>query len=181
MLSTAMLARIRTLLDEATEGFWLDTEIYSSLSDGQNEIIKTVVAEWVTIRDQGNVLPTPLRPLLKTIMGTGISITVPEDYIEYADFHYNNRAYRIVSPNDTFIFHNNDYLTEWVEFSAGLVTVNTKFTGLDYILNYIAKPDDIDATHEATLDIRFHNDIVDFAFKRMLIKNQSGENVTAGT
>jgi hypothetical protein len=178
MLSTEMLARCRSLVDEDQASFWKDSEIYSWLTDGQNDIIKQLVLGW----DKISVLPTPLRPLLKQSTGTTTdnppTIPVPEDYVDYADFHYNNRAYRIVSPNDTFIFHNNDYLTEWVEFYAGILKVNTNFLNKTFELNYISKPANIDATHEATLDIRFHNDIVGYAFKQMLIKNQSGENVT---
>ena len=37
MLSADMLAQLRVLLDEAAEQFWLDTECYAALSDGQRE------------------------------------------------------------------------------------------------------------------------------------------------
>ena len=38
MTRTEMLARVRTLLDEVgTAGFWSDTEIYSALTDAQQE------------------------------------------------------------------------------------------------------------------------------------------------
>jgi hypothetical protein len=178
MLSTEMLFICRSLFDESVAAFFTDAEIYSYLSAGQEDIIKQLVLAW----DKISVLPTPLRPLLKQLTGTANadppSITVPEDYIDYADFHYNNRAYRIVSPNDTFIFHNNAYLTEWVEFYAGTIRVNTNFLAKTYELNYISKPADISTSVNPVLDIRFHNDIVGYAFKQMLIKNQSGENVT---
>ena len=44
MVSTVMLAACRTILDETTASFWTDAQVYAALADGQNEVIKEVLA-----------------------------------------------------------------------------------------------------------------------------------------
>jgi len=43
MTTANLLSRLRTLLDEASAGFWTDVECYAALSDGQKEIVN----DWI--------------------------------------------------------------------------------------------------------------------------------------
>ena len=65
MTSAFLLARLRTLLDESSAGFWTDDECYRALADGQNEIVNIVFQ-----KDPSNQI---LKTLWKSKEGTNVT------------------------------------------------------------------------------------------------------------
>jgi hypothetical protein len=65
MTAAQMLTEVRTLLDEDIEEYFLDTEIYSALTDGQKEYASIVYAIFETARklDRNTPIPLTLLPL----------------------------------------------------------------------------------------------------------------------
>ena len=60
MTAVQMLAEVRTLLDEDIQEYWLDTEIYSALGDGQKEYAALVFAMFDAARKIDRDIPLPL-------------------------------------------------------------------------------------------------------------------------
>ena len=47
MTNASLLARLRTMLDEASAAYWTDTEAYQALTDGQNALVAMAVSQYL--------------------------------------------------------------------------------------------------------------------------------------
>lgn len=100
MTSTAMLARLRALSDEANAGFWTDANLYLYLDSAQNIIITKLLAKQKAIKQQiPNFEIEALKPLIKlssaisTSTNPNISLSGISDILEiYQVYLYNNSS-----------------------------------------------------------------------------------------
>lgn len=178
MTSVLMLARLRTLLDEATASFWSDTECYTALSDGQREVVNSVKN------------PQILKVLLKTATGSntsGTGITLPTDFREFVNAKWTSVTAgtqypcSIINYNEQFLRDkDNTYLAP---IRLNPVVYLNAITGLrliyfepasangDYTIVYLKQPTEITAGVDSILSEETHEAIILYAFSFLLRKD----------
>jgi len=172
MTSTEMLARLRTRLDESSAGFWSDSECYSALTDGQIEVLKFYA---------GKNSPV-VRPLVTIYTKTGISGTttaLPSDYLEIYSLKAHAKGF-IEKPclrreGNRYKDEDNPYLSSeedevYYAVIGSNVVFETTFSNGSITMDYIAKPSDINAATEPTIDSTAHNAVVLYAHAFLLSK-----------
>lgn len=193
MTRTEMLARVRTLLDEASASFWTDTEVYSALADGQQEVanyflnIYKIKAE----QDLDTLIPQPLEVLYTAETNTTATglVSRPSDFwhLVSATFaytgglsgtFYNCRIERFSA--SMFYNINNTYLsaTTTNPIVYDVFSTSQKFyfqpavsgTGA-YSISYIKIPTAISSSVDPTLPVQTHSAIVHWATAQMLFKD----------
>lgn len=194
MTRTEMLARCRTLLDEASASFWTDTEIYSSLADGQQAVANYFLSIFKTqrLQDPSIRVPQPLEALYTVDTATTITglVSKPADYwyllaASYAytggalATHYPCRIYPL--SHNMFADLNNSFFTGTSTdpvvhevYSSGYkfyFLPSVSGTG-SYTLNYLKVPTVISSSTDPTLSVQTHSAIVYYAVAQMLFKDQ---------
>ena len=194
MTRTEMLARTRTLLDEASASFWTDTEIYAALADGQQECANYFLNIYkIKSKDDLSVpIPQPLEVLYKVATATTTTgiVDKPSDYWHLlsasfavtgglAGTFYNCRIERFSA--SMFFNINNTYLVASTTSPIvyDVYSTSHKFyfrpdvsgTGA-YGLNYLKTPTAITASVNPELDVQTHSAIVHWATAQMLFKDQ---------
>lgn len=187
MTSTEALARVRTLLDEASTGFWTNTEVYSALTDGQKEVANIVLSIY-RVRREANPLekmPTILINLLTNVTGTNKSSSVekPNDFwqlssakfaritgetektciVKIYDDEYLRSVDNLYSKPSKGFPHVYDFGTT-IEF-------NPSSSSGDYTIYYFKKTTDIDENTEPILPEETHNAIVQYAYEEVIVKD----------
>jgi len=188
MTSPNMLAKLRTLLDEASATFWSDTECYASLADGQREVINFAL---IFYNKNPEHIPEVLRPLLtstsSTIGSSGSSASLPASFIAPVSVKYSHtngtqvptfirsngqghffkQANSLLQPVATTPF------TYFCYFLAGTIVFETAAaTTSGYTLEYLALPTDIASGQNATIPDFTHNAIVQYAYAQLLLKDK---------
>lgn len=198
MLSTELLSRVRTLLDEVTSSFFLDTEIYSALTDAQQEAANYFLRLYnsALINNADSKLPQPLESLVissGTIATVTAGLTKPADYwqIISASYAYTGDVVgtlypcRIEKLNPVLGFNlKNTYLapsaTDPKVYEAYGASLQLWFlpvpsgTGA-YNLTYLKTPTSISASVNPILPVSTHSAIVHWATAQMLFKDQRPE------
>lgn len=196
MTSAQMKAAVDTALDEVTgtATFWTATEVYSALSDGQNEIINKLLAVYRAKRDIVPETPLPLELAsiaVKLISSVAASyISLPTGFLELvaAKWDYNNGGTKypckILTPQLAQFQENNTFLAGtatdprvWVGVdnsggSPSIIFRPTYSTTGVYDIDYLDKPTDMTAVINAELPANTHNAIVEFAISKMFDKDQ---------
>ena len=184
-----MLARTRTILDEASASFWTDTEIYSALADGQQECANYFLSIYKKIKEQNPLiaLPQPLESLYLTTTGTTTTglVTNPTGFwhLILATYAYNGgTSYntRLQSLSPALLFDiGNTYLTATATNPAVYQATATQLLFLptasgtaNYAVGYIKTPSAITASVDPTLPVSTHSAIVHWAVAQMLFKDQ---------
>lgn len=169
-----MLARVRTLVDESSAGFWTDTEIYSALTDGQKQVANFLLAKFQNYQR----LPEPLRPLLvNPVASFGTSITVPADYwydfsLKYGSASDNKQVAERREIKGIAGIEDNSYLTDFY-YTVDSDTINFGISGAQYYtLIYLKKPTAIDGSTQPILEESSHSAIVHWATSQMLLKDE---------
>jgi hypothetical protein len=192
MTSTEMLARVRSLLDEASASFWSDSEIYSALTDGQQSIANYFYNLYILRSSEKQDVPIPkvLEKLYTASSGTTATSNVakPSGYwhlisAKYAyddTIKYNCRIEKISSA--TFSNLDNTYLSAtntspviYEDYSAS--SVDFYFSPppnvtAGYKIYYLKFPSAISGSSEPSLDVLVHDAIVDYAMFKLLMKDQ---------
>lgn len=182
MTSALMLARLRTLLDEASASFWTDAEIYSALSDGQREVVDILFAKG----RKHNLL----KPLLKTATGsdtTSSGITLPTDFKEFINASYTTLTTEdqipcnVVDYDEIFLRDkDNTYLTPiratpvvYLKATTGLRLIYFEPTSshCDYSIVYLKQPTEIDVSTQPILSPETHESIIMYAYSFLLRKD----------
>ncbi|MFC2135986.1 hypothetical protein ACFLTH_15325 [Bacteroidota bacterium] len=170
MTYTVMLAKLRTLLNEASASFWSDTELYASLTDGQQEVANYLVALW---KSKGGDLPEALKKLFDTDTGTGtktletdfwipltvytstLPVLIREDGDEKSTLKYN--TYTSSSATQPYCYIN-----------ATQIVLETSVT---WTMEYLKAVTAIDGSTNPILTADTHETVVQFAFAEMLKKD----------
>jgi hypothetical protein len=193
MTRTEMLARVRTLLDEASASFWTDTEIYSALADGQQEVANYFYKIYsMALKENPEAkLPQPLESLVISTSATTATsgVAKPSGFWHIISAKYANtgglsgtfypcRVERINSMLDFNI--NNTYLASsasdpkvYEAYSASLLlwfSPTPTGTGA-YTLNYLQIPASITSSVDPVLPVQTHSAIVHWATSQMLLKD----------
>ncbi len=96
MTSANLLARLRTIIDEASASYFTDVECYAALSDGQKETVNIVLAIYEAKRkvNPNEEIPEVFVPIIKTVNATlttgTMSIPLPNDYLKDLWLQYNH-------------------------------------------------------------------------------------------
>jgi hypothetical protein len=182
MLSTEMLSRCRTLLDEASAGFFGDTEIYSALTDGQQECANyfyNIYKSLIKV-DANASLPESLEPLYTIATGTATLgvVNKPADFWGIISATFNTSICKIL-PLDKALFSyiENTYTqpttTSPIVYQASSSTLMfLPATSSGYILRYIKIPTVIASATNPILSKQTHTAIVHWATAQMLFKDQ---------
>ena len=183
MTSVLLLSRLRTLLDEAEEGFWTDDECYAALSDAQREAVNNIFAR--------NPFNENLKTLIKTVDGTNVTnqaIALPTAFKDIVTGELavltggTKYPCKVIDYNKDFIDDkNNDYLkpiaASPVVYVKASTVVGRKIyfepTGAntDYSLLIITNPTEITASINPILPEATHEALIYWAFQFLLRKD----------
>lgn len=181
MTTALMLARLRTLLDESSAGFYTDVEAYAALSDGQRQVVDILFAK--------SKKHSLLKTLLKTASGSNTNcsgITLPTDFKEFVNAKYasvtaaTQNPCNVVDYDEIFLRDkDNTYLTPiratpvvYLNATTGLRLIYFEPTSAngDYAIVYLKQPTEIAAGTEPILSGETHEAIIMYAFSFLLRK-----------
>lgn len=168
MTSAIALARVRTLLDESSSGFWSDDEIYRALTSGQNELINYKISEFKSTK----LVPEILRPLIENTTGAGTA-NLPSDYLHYIDIYVDSTPVFVRDITSRSHYSNNSFLASastqpYCYFTNSQIVFETS---VNWTMDYIKKPTDISVSQNPTLDDRAMNAVLQYAFAELLKKD----------
>lgn len=200
MTTAEMLSRVRILLEEATASFWSDNEIYSALTDGQNEAIRlkySIYKSKVKVNPRESI-PEVLRPLIKDETGTiGLSentLTIPSDLMFLISVRYDpagsnlRPCYQRGMSMLSYFDSDNQYLKDSTAFKSYFfhldkseIVFETTVTASpgSYGWTYLKKPADIASGVDPTIKSEYHDAVVMFAYAKMLLKDQRVDEANA--
>ena len=175
-ITTTLVTRVRTLLDESSAGFFTTDEIYKALTDGQREVINFVLSIYKAKLEinPDEKLPEVLRVLQATTTGTGTQ-SLPSGYLFPLDV-YTSAARVFIRPERHKGMKYNTYLASstsqpYCSISATQIVFETSVT---WTLDYLAMPTtDIGATVDPTLGSLSYNALVEFATYFLLMKDEN--------
>lgn len=197
MTSANLLARLRTLLDEASASYWTDTEAYAALADGQNAVVTIALGVLRASRmakPNGDVaLPFVLKPLYAVQTGTVASgqsaATLTGNVLEVLWVTYNSATGTPLYP--VRIRHNsyasqfqkaNTYLVastttnEYYAQITNLTTITFETASTNnaaaYNVGLLSQATDIASGQNPVLPDEAVPAILMFAFARLLNKDQ---------
>src|SRR3990167_2843854 len=195
MTGPNLLARLRTLLDEASASFWTDAEAYAALADGQNAVIYLALglyrAKKFAIHNQDVPLSPLLQPLFTTVTATvnsGLSTaTLSAVPLELIWLKYNHNAgtplyparVRFQSPASEFKAANSFLVATtasgeyYIRFTNPVITFDTASTNnaATYLAGVLAQATDIGASQASVIPDNCVPAILQFAFARCLSKD----------
>lgn len=189
MTTAQMVTRVRTLLDEITESFFLTTEIYSALADGQQEVANYFhkIYELMKVNNPSIPLSNILESLYAMTTSTTVSglVNNPANYwhLILATYAYNGgTSYncRIQSLGPSLLYDlDNTYLaasptspTVYQVSATQFLFLPTASGTANYALGYLVKPTPISSSVDPTLPVQTHTAIVHWAVAQMLFKDQ---------
>lgn len=196
MTGPNLLARLRTLLDEASAAYWTDAEAYQALADGQNAVIAIALgvyrAKKLSLANQD----VPLSPLLQTLYGTqtatvtsgASTASLTGTVLELVWVKYNHSAatplyparLRFHSPASEFKAANSFLVATttsgeyYIRFANPVITFETASTNSAsvWLAGVLTQPTDIASGQASTIPDSAVPAILQFAFARMLSKDQ---------
>ena len=189
MTSVQQLARIRTLLDEATASMWTDAESYSALADAQNEIINILLSVYKAKlkADKNAPLPYELESVLNDDTATATPMTVPTSFVALISATYDHNGsggekpcYIVDLPMIGFTEDNTYLIAD--EFSPSVYLKTATDTLKIYFLpassgtpamtvHFIKTPTDIASGQNPTLPATTHNAMIFWATAFLLFKD----------
>jgi hypothetical protein len=184
MLSTDMLTEVRTLLDEDVEEFFLDTEIYSALTDGQKEYASFIYTQFDTLRKQDRNTPIPLALLPLFTESANIPVTAGTHVISiptglwkviYVTYGASKTPMleRDLSSVRPFRQSNSIMNTPNIFYSvtsANIELEDIASVSVNYQIAYLINTTDINSTTNPILPEFTHKAIVQYAYAEMLKK-----------
>ena len=177
-ITTILVARARTYLDEVSAGFWTQDEIYKALTDGQREVITFVLAIYkqkLSVNPDEK-LPEVLRNCFNTTTGIG-SAALPAGFL-FPLSVYTATVPVYMRPDGTQRGASklNAYLASsstqpFCSFSSTQIVFETS---VSWTMEYLQTPiSDIDATHDPALGAIAYNAMVEYATAFLLNKDEN--------
>lgn len=178
-ISKALKAKVRTLLDESSAGFWSDTEIYNALSDGQREIVNIILSMYkqrsaITANEK---LPEVLRNVFATTNSATGTQNLPTDYLTYLALYITTTNVPIYVRSEGIDKHQrvNTYLASsssqpYVSISATQVVNETSVT---WQMDYIKTPTDLSDSADPSLAPLAYQAMVSYAVAFLLNKDEN--------
>lgn len=196
MTSANLLARLRTLLDEASASFWTDTEAYAALADGQNAVIALSLGVYRAKKQSLLNQDVPLSQVLQSLFATqtatvnsgASSASLTGTVLELVYVTYNHSAatpqrpcrVRYHSPSSEWKAANSylvatpasgEYYIRWKNPTITFETASTD-NAAAYVAGVLSQPTDIGAAQNPTIPDNCMPAVLQFAFARMLSKDQ---------
>ncbi len=187
MTALELLARLRTLLDENSAQFWLDSECYSAFTDAQIEIIKRVYAKWIVLPNAD--LPITIRSLFTTTTQTaqtGTSFTLPTTLFQLLGIKVDSVNSGIYIPafvrpqnQSKYYIQDNPYSKSsksdvFYDIQMPNIVFETILTNGNIVYDFLVKPSDINGTPippvNPTIDSISHEAIIYYAWYVLLAK-----------
>lgn len=179
-ITTVLVSRVRTLLDEASAGFFTATEIYYALTDAQVEVINIVLSTYkAKIKaDPNEELPEVLRNCIASTTGTGTT-SLPSGFLHALSIYVTATKLPVfIRPDGRGRAEgmHNTYLASsatqpYCSLSASQIVFETSVA---WTLEYLQLPaNDIDATHDPTLSKIAYNALIQYATAFLLKKDES--------
>jgi len=166
MIASTMLARVRSYINEATEDFWKDTDIYKWLTDGQFAVIDSLtddaLYEYREKEQKGGSLgicqfPSEEKIYRLVTVSIGESEATAEPCI-------------LISPNEQKRLADDPYLPGTSEYPIGWFKDGKLYyrptTSTTVIFEYVPVPDDIDSSTNSALPKLTHLPICHYATAR---------------
>lgn len=196
MTSANLLARLRTLLDEASASFWTDAEAYAALADGQNAVIALSLgvyrAKRMATLNQDVALSKVLQSIFATQTATVASgastASLTGTVFELVYVTYNHSA---ASPQRPCRLRNYSPSSEWkaansflvatpasgeyyIRFNNPALKFETASTdnAATWVAGALTQPTDIASGQNPVIPDTCMPAVLQFAFARMLSKDQ---------
>ena len=187
MTSANMLARVRTLLDEASASYWTDAECYSALSDGQREVVNIIYQ-----RDRQSQILKTLWLELSDDNVSNQDIAVPDDFKEFINATMSTTlggtkyTCKIVDYNPAYLRdQENTYLVASARNPSVYIKSSTTLGRLicfepsssdsRYTIIYMTQPTEISASVQPLLPADAQEAIIIYAFSFLLRKDERPE------
>jgi hypothetical protein len=180
--SDLLVARVRTYLDEITEGFFKDSEIFASLNDAQNEIVSQLLNVWKQkqIVNFDEPIPEVLSPVVVVATLTRASAKVyalPTNYLQYLSVADNSGVMVNIRRNSLgkVAKATNTYLkaasgSDYCSIGSTVITENTDSASLS--LTYVKVPTTITTSVDPDFTSQaFQIAMVQYAFADLLKKD----------
>ena len=196
MVSTVMLAAMRTILDESSAGFWTDAECYAALADGQNEVIKELSSVYRARYkiDNSTEMSYELASLINDESSTTTTgqVSVPTGFLWLIGAHYDHDGAIALVPcivvssdrgfpqneNNTFLQATTAEPHVYLATVSDTLKVNfipAPSGTASYTFTFIKTPTDIASGQNAVLPVSTHSAIVNYGTSRMLEKDQRSQ------
>ena len=184
MDSAGLLAQLRTLLDETAEQFWLDSECFAALSDGQREYASTVLSQYKAkvLVNPSESIPEILRPLYKPVSSTTSTsyIALPSDFLYDVSLYLGGTYSRPLLKRELSRTIPAEQANSLLGASGYYYSINNSQINLEiptpsnlsYAFNYLQKPVDIAQGTNPVLPDFTHYAIIIYAFAELLKKSQ---------
>lgn len=180
------------MLDEYTQGEWLDSSLYQCLDSGQNATIDFLISKKRFLASQGQVFePETLTPLIvldasgSTTSGT-IEYPLPSDYIETYHVDYDTNGNSALRPTAKVSFHeaqkrkNNTFYNDIEnpfyyirESKIGLLPAPSTSTSNAYKHYYYKQPSTVTVSQNFSIRSDSHDAIIMYAAFMAFTKDQN--------
>lgn len=182
MTAPNMLVQLRTLLDEANEQFWLDSECFAALSDGQREYASTILSQYKAkvLINPSESIPEVLRTLYKILSSTTSTsyIALPSDFLYDVSLLLGSQpllkrelSRTIPAEQANSLLGASGYYYS-ISNSQINLEITTPSSPVSFIFNYLQKPTDITQDVNPILPDFTHYPIVIYAYAELLKKSQ---------
>lgn len=184
MTSVQMLERLRTLLDEASAGFWSDDQCYEALSDGQEEYTAIVLAQYKAraIVNVSEPIPEILRTLYSkaSLLLSDVSIDLPANFLYGISVYLGgtyNRPLMKRELSKTIVFDQQNSLMNplgyyyYITNNKMIFEISTP-TSLACTIEFLIKPTDITSSINPVLPEYTHFSMIIYAYAQLLRKAQ---------
>lgn len=190
MTVAQLLARARIILDEASAGFWIDTDIYAFLDLAQEHAVTALLKKQRAMRlIKPDYTEASLKPVIKvgtkaTTTGVSYSLSTLTDLVEVLDIQITGTGISnhvplieytewIKQANNTYLKHDTTqpvcyYLGGTLYFSYTTFP-NSSFSNIN--IYYVSRPATVGASQELILTAETHEAILNYALYYALLKD----------
>ena len=181
MTAPGMLAELRRNLDESNEQFWLDSECFAALSDGQREYASTILSQYKAkvLINPSESIPEVLRTLYKILSSTTSTsyIALPNDFLYDVSLLLGSQPLLKRELSRTIPAEQANSLLGASGYYYSIdsqinLEITTPSSPVSFIFNYLQKPTDITQDVNPILPDFTHYPIVIYAYAELLKKSQ---------
>ena len=181
----ALTAEVRTLFDEASAFLMADMEIYTALSDAQNEYVNNILSQYKAkaLVNPSESLPQVLRVLYANPVSgiSASSINVPTDFLfdigltgtsgllSVYPLYKKELSRALQFERNNSLLNNDAYY--WIDNSK----INFSLSLSTYTFNYLSKPPAMTASVDPVIPAFTYAALVQYAYADCLTKDQRAQ------
>lgn len=176
-ITKALAAKVRTSLDEASAGFWTDTEIYNALADGQREIVNIISTIYKTksALNGSEKLPEVLRAIMATTTSQTGTQNLPADYWTWLVI-YTGTTPVYVRPDglDKTLKFNTYMASSAAQPYCSITSTQVVFeTSVTWFMDYLKTMTDMSGSVDPVVPSMAYNVLVEYAIAFLLNKDEN--------